>query len=341
MICNKSRFISIAALLLLVYPWKSAEALSMGEPDTITFIQITDPHFTNLTGYHPVFIRERIWFTRSAGILSEFLKTIPEKHNADFIVVTGDNLDFYEAETATGGMLGTQIEQYSEFIGNNEIPMYLVLGNHDLTSYKITPDSNTTNNQLKAEKARSVWMRNFYCFREGTYYSRIFRIDTVDFRLIFLDNSYYATQEVSDGVMQFVMDPYQLLWLNNELQSSPSDVELIFMHMPLPFARASDKDIPVEKLSEYTSKSKYYSLLSVLDSNKANARILFTGHRHFNSINKYELDAGGSITQVMTGALSYDPGAWRIIKLTAGKIIISYPGKPESEYVIPIGKQPL
>jgi 3',5'-cyclic AMP phosphodiesterase CpdA len=340
MICNKNRFIFIGVLFLLAYPWKSAEAIYQGKPDTVTFIQITDPHFSNLTGYHPVFVRERIWFSRSAGILSGFLTAVPEKHNADFIVVTGDNVDFYEAETATGTMLGTQIEQYSEFIGKNRIPIYLTLGNHDLTSYRVTSDSLTTNNQLKAEKARSVWMRNFDCFREGTYYSRTLRIDTVDFRLIFLDNSYYATQEVSDGVMQFVMDPYQLMWFNAELQSSPSDVELIFMHMPLPFSSASDKEIPVEPLSEYTSKSKYYHLLNVLDSNKANARIIFAGHRHFNSINNYTLREGGSISQVMTGALSYDPGAWRIVKLTSGKIIISYPGNPESEYVIPIGKQP-
>ncbi len=340
MSCNERRFISIAALFLVAFYTNSAELLSREKHDTITFIHITDPHFSNLTGYHSVFVRERIWFTRSAVKLSEFLSTVPDKHNADFIVVTGDNLDFYEAETATGSMLGTQIEQYSEFIGNTGIPMYLTLGNHDLTSYMVTPDSNTTNNQLKSEKARSVWMRTFDCFREGTYYSHVFRIDKVDFRLIFLDNSYYATEEVSDGVTEFVMDPYQLLWLNAELQSSPSDVELIFMHMPLPFARASDKNIPDEKLSVYTSKSKYYSLLNVLDSNKANARVIFSGHRHFNSINNYTLRAGGSITQVMTGALSYDPGAWRIVKLTSDKIIISYPGKPESEYVIPIGKQP-
>jgi UDP-2,3-diacylglucosamine pyrophosphatase LpxH len=141
--------------------------------------------------------------------MSQFLATVPDVYNADFVVVTGDNIDFFEAQTAKGNILDTQIEQYSEFINNYGIQMYLALGNHDLTSYMVTPDSNTTNNQLKAEKAKSVWMRNFECFREGTYYSRILKIDTMDFRLIFLDNSYYATREVSDGVVEFVMDPYQ------------------------------------------------------------------------------------------------------------------------------------
>jgi len=272
--------------------------------------------------------------------MSQFLATVPDVYNADFVVVTGDNIDFFEAQTAKGNILDTQIEQYSEFINNYGIQMYLALGNHDLTSYMVTPDSNTTNNQLKAEKAKSVWMRNFECFREGTYYSRILKIDTMDFRLIFLDNSYYATREVSDGVVEFVMDPYQLLWLNAELQASPSDVELIFMHMPLPFAKASDKNFPVEQLSDYTLKSKYYNLLNVLDANRSNARVIFAGHRHFNSINNYNIRAGSSVTQIMTGALSYDPGAWRIVKLTAGNIIISYPGNPEAEYVSPTGRKP-
>ncbi len=78
----------------------------------------------------------------------------------------------------------------------------------------------------------------------------------------------------------------------------------------------------------------------MLDANRSNARVIFAGHRHFNSINNYNIRAGSSVTQIMTGALSYDPGAWRIVKLTAGNIIISYPGNPEAEYVIPTGRKP-
>ena len=329
--------IPVILFSLFVIVGEKADAVSPLKPDTLAFIQITDPHFCNLTGYHPVFVKERMQFSRSSEILSDFLTSVPEKYNADFVVVTGDNIDYYEAETATGNMLDTQIEQYSSLLDISEVPVYLTLGNHDITSYWVTPDSDYTNNQIDAEKAKAAWMRNLSCFREGTYYSRLFKIDTLTFRFIFLDNSYYSTEEVSDGVLPFVMDPYQLLWLNSELEASPVDIELIFMHMPVPFAKASDKDVPVEPMSAYTTKAKYYDLLNVLD-NKAATRIIFAGHRHFNSINSFTLQGGGSLTQVMTGAFGYDPNAWRIIKITSDRILISYPGSSETEYAIPLKK---
>ena len=327
--------IPLILLYVFSFPGEKANAVSQLKPDTLTFIQITDPHFCNLTGYHQVFVRERLQFAGSSETLSDFLTKIPGKYNADFVIVTGDNIDYYEAETTNGKMLDTQIEQYSDLLDLSEVPVFLTLGNHDITSYWVTPDSDYTNNQIDAEKAKAAWMRNLSCFREGTYYSRLFKIDTMTFRFIFLDNSYYATEEVSDGVLPFVMDPYQLRWLNAQLQASPVDIELIFMHMPVPFAKASDKDVPVEQMSAYTSKAKYYDLLHVLDT-KASTRILFAGHRHFNSINNFTLKEGGSLTQVMTGAFGYFPNAWRIIKITSERILVSYPGSPETEYTVPI-----
>jgi 3',5'-cyclic AMP phosphodiesterase CpdA len=326
-------YLIVAGLIVGKY---SVAATPAGS-DTLRFIQITDPHVCNLTGYHQVFTRQRQHFGRNSETLSDFLSTVPEKYKADFVVVTGDNVDYYEAETTEGKMMDTQIEQYSRLLDMSEIPVYLTLGNHDITSYWVAHDSDYTNNQINAERARAAWMRNVPCFKEGTYYSRIFKIDTVVFRFIFLDNSYYATDEVADGVLPFVMDPYQLRWLNAELQTSPVDIELIFMHMPVPFAKASDKNIPAEQLSAYTVKTKYYDLLNVLDNNSS-TRLIFAGHRHFNSINNFVLPDGDSLTQVMTGAFGYDPNAWRMIKITADKILISYPGSLKTEYTIPVRK---
>ena len=323
-----------------------AAGLMIGKPlcaaipvisDTLKFIQITDPHVCNLTGYHQVFTRQRQQFGRNSETLSDFLSSVPEKYKADFVVVTGDNIDYYEAETTEGKMMDTQIEQYSRLLDVSEVPVYLTLGNHDITSYWVTPDSDYTNNQINAERARAVWMRNLPCFKEGTYYSRIFKIDTVVFRFIFLDNSYYATDEVADGVLPFVMDPYQLRWLNAELQTSPADIELIFMHMPVPFAKASNQNTSSEQLSAYTAKAKYYDLLNVLDKN-ASTRLVFAGHRHFNSLNNFVLPDGDTLTQVMTGAFGYDPNAWRLIKITSDNILICYPGSSKTEYTVALRK---
>lgn len=327
--------IILGFLVQFLFTGSISPASAAGGSDTLKFIQITDPHVCNLTGYHQVFTRQRQQFRNNTENISGFLKTIPEKYDTDFVVVTGDNVDYYEAETSGGKMMDTQIEQYSGLLADSEIPVYLTLGNHDITSYRVNSDSGYTNNQINAEKARAVWMRNLPCFREGTYYSRIFKVDTVTFRFIFLDNSYYATKETSDGVLPFVMDPYQLIWLDAQIKASPFDVELIFMHMPVPFEKPSGKEIPSEQLSSYVARSAYYDLLNVLDHNPSK-RIIFAGHRHFNSINNYVLSGGGMMTQVMTAAFGYDRGAWRMIRITAENIFICFPGSSETEYKIGI-----
>ena len=116
-----------------------ARAAGPAENDTLTFIHITDVHICNLTGYHPAFVQKRQQFGNGITIYPEFLRTVPGKVKADFVVVTGDNIDYYEAETETGGMLDTQIEQYARILDNSQIPVYLTLGNHDIASYRITP----------------------------------------------------------------------------------------------------------------------------------------------------------------------------------------------------------
>jgi len=302
--------------------------------DTLTFIHVTDVHACNLTGYHTFFVEKRQHFGNNIRTFPEFLKTIPDKYDADFVIVTGDNIDYYEAETAKGDILDTQVEQYSNLIDQSKIPVYLTLGNHDIASYRINPGPVVGNNQLDAERARATWMRNLPCFKEGTYYSHVFEIDTVTFRFIFLDNSYYSTEEISDGALPFTVDQYQLRWLDAELKASPSDVEVIFMHQPLPNGKPTDSKILTEPLSTYSVKAKTFSLLNVLEKNSS-TRILFAGHKHINLINRYILTDGENLTQIMTAAFGYGTTNWRVVKLTKDNVLISFPGKSEVEYIVP------
>ncbi len=327
---------SLFALLILCVTFdQPANAVNYTKYDTLTFIHVTDPHVCNLTGYNHFFAEKRQHFGSNLEKFPVFLNSVPEKYRAEFVVVTGDNVDFYEAETEKGGVLGTQVEQYSDLLDNCRFPMYITLGNHDIASYHVKPGPSVGTNQLNAGRARAVWMRNVTCFKEGTYYSHVFKVDTTTFRLIFLDNSFYATEEVADGALPFIIDQYQLLWLDAQLKSSPSDVEIIFMHMPLPYGKVTDEIILTEPISVYSSKSKYYNLLSVLENNSS-ARLLFAGHKHINSINNYIMPDGSQLTQVMTGAFGYDIANWRLIKVTGNKIIISSPGSNKTEYSIPV-----
>ncbi len=322
----------LAIYFTSIFPTKAAVPVN---PDTLTFIHVTDIHVCNLTGYHPFFVEKRQHFDKNAETFSDFLKTVPEKYNSDFVVVTGDNVDYYESETAQGKMLDTQVEQYARLLEVSEIPVFLTLGNHDISSYSMTSDITYIGNQINAEEARAVWMRNVPCFKEGTYYSRIFKIDTTTFRFIFLDDSYNATEEVSDGVMPFIVDQYQLRWLDAQLKSSPSDVEIIFMHFPLPYGTVVNGNIATESTAVYSSKSKYYNMLSVLEKNSS-TRIILAGHKHINFINDYILPDGDKLTQVLTAAFGYNTAAWRVIKVTGNKILVSFPGSSKTELAIPV-----
>ena len=330
----KSFLLSLSGILILWFIFNhSAAASDKTGSDTLTFIHISDIHVCNLTGYNPAFVQNRQHFGEGIVKFPEFLQTIPAKLNADMIIITGDNVDFYEAETEKGGMLDTQIEQYARLLDNSDVPVYLTLGNHDIASYRITPGPWTGNNQLEAEKARAKWMRNVPCFRDGTYYSRIFNIDTATFRFIFLDNGYYSTEEISDGELNFTIDPYQLRWLDAQLKASPSDVEIIFMHIPLPNGKPADNKVLTEPTSAYSSKTDIYNLFSVLEKNSSTT-LIFGGHNHINLINRYNLPDGDILTQVRTGALGYDSNNWRVIKITKNKILISQPGSDKTEYTI-------
>jgi len=124
--------ILIPAIFLLSLP---AFEVAAGSPDTISFIHVSDLHFCNLTGYHPLFASMRQHYGNGSGPLVNFFKTVPDKLSSDFLVVTGDMIDYYEAETASGGMLDTEIEQFVMHLDVCNVPVYLTLGNHDISSY--------------------------------------------------------------------------------------------------------------------------------------------------------------------------------------------------------------
>ena len=297
--------------------------------DTLTFILITDTHICNLTGYNPLFVQSRQYSSKNIEPLIHFLKYVPINCKADFVVCTGDNIDYYEAETAEGEMLDTQVEQYIHLLDSSDVPVYLTLGNHDISTDK--------GNQLHAERARATWIRNAPCFSDGTYYSQVFQIDTTTFRLIFLDNAYYFIDHPQLD-WQFIIDQSQLDWLDDQLKTSNSDIEIIFMHFPLPYGKSYDDSILTEPLKIYSSKTKFYNLSSILEKNSSTS-IIFAGHMHINMINNYILSNRNKLTQVMTGAFGNDSNNWRKIQLTADKVIISDPGNSKVELLIPVNNR--
>ena len=341
---NKPSLSMICLILLSLYFALPVSLTAIEKPDTISFIHITDIHICNLTPYHPVIAQRRQHFGQGVEPFTNFLKSAPGRLNADYVVITGDLIDFYEAETASGDMLDTEIEQFVRHTGVSNVPVYLTLGNHDVASYRVNSETSYYSEQYNAGKARAAWIRNAPCFRNGTYYSRTFMVDTTTYRLIFLDNAYYSPQRTPESTA-FTLDPYQLYWLDNELKQSDTDVEIIFMHMPL-FNLAAEDLAP--------GRNKYHmnpadtvalhhklnipdtdslSLYNVLKQNSS-VRFMLTGHQHSGVIHEVQISDDYSLIHMMTGAFGYHPNNWRLIRLTRESIIICHPGDSRTQYTI-------
>ena len=228
----KEKFLKFLSFCTAFFIILSLSAMPGDKPDTVRFVQITDTHVCNLYSYHPVFVEKRKHFGEGFKPLEKFFETIPEKLESDFVVITGDMIDYYDAESVTGNMLDTQVEQFVRTLDASEVPVYMTLGNHDIASYWVNGESSYTWSQFNSGEARATWIRNAACFRNGTYYSRTVEVDSAIYRLIFLDNAYYDPDR-GDEIPPYIVDEIQLLWLEDELKKSDSDVELIFMHMPL------------------------------------------------------------------------------------------------------------
>lgn len=328
-------------------------SLAQKRSDTVSFIHVSDIHFCNLDGYHPSFAKKRQHYGNVTKPLADLFESMPGKLQPDFMAITGDMIDFYEAESSSGYMMATQIEQFANLVDECNIPVYMVLGNHDIASYWVNDDMSYSSNQLNAGKARAQWVENASCFKNGTYYSRIFQVDTTTYRLIFLDNGYYSPDrkdsKKAEGEAPNIVDEYQLLWLEDQLNQSDHDIEIIFTHIPL-FTpdlndlKASrntyflDRDdtmaIPYEP--KVVSNDEM-NLWNVLEKN-ASARVVFSGHLHSNANHIIQFTEDYSLHQIMTGSFGRDARNWRLIQLTGNKILVSFPGDEGIQYIIDLDK---
>ncbi len=311
----KSRFVAVFIFLLVA-------GNIFAQKDTVSFLHITDLHLMfNTENYDRDIVNHR-WYTRkykgSVDSLSKFLSTIPDKTGGDMVIATGDILDFHDAKTVSGNSFAYQVEPFARFMDGFIKPVFFSLGNHDVFSYE-WGNVRVNANQLKAGQAKAAWIRNFDCFRDGTYYSRVIEVGNTTYRLIFLDNSFYQFKEAENMVNPYI-DKAQLHWLQSELDASEEDVEIIFMHIPF---------TPESALPE--SGNELYKALTSVSS----VRLIFSGHYHRDKVKRFPQLGGKEIFQVETGALVAGVDNWRLIQLTESNILVSYSGTLASELVIP------
>ena len=303
-ICKLRSLFLVCGLLLFIDVF--------GQTDTLSFLHISDTHLMfHLDSYHPGTALLRAHFAKGVEPFRNFLQTVPAATNSKMVVITGDMLDLYETDTPNGDMLAFQLQQYARIPEVSQIPVFCTLGNHDITTYG-WKDERWYWNMDNAGKARAEWIRNVPCFTNGTWYSHVYNVGQTGYRLIILDNSY------AEGSERPYCGEEQLQWLKVQLQQSPEEAKIVFMHIP--FSR---------DFNPHLTRNALYDLLAQYPC----VKLLLVGHNHENVINRYD---GAGFVQVQTGAFGYDVTNWRLIKLTADNIIVSTAGTKQQELIIPI-----
>ena len=293
--------------------------LAAQTPDTVRFIHLSDPHICFLDEAHPLIQSSRDHYGHGVTALENFLDTQSTKPGIDFIALTGDMIDYYNAHTATRTLKANQIEQFLPILQYSRVPVYLTLGNHDIATYSVDDASKLKSTQLQAQTARAEWIRQIPAFANGTYYSQVIPVGHTTYRLIFLDNSYYDLHPTPDDDA-FLFNEEQLDWLDWQLKQAVDEKVIIFTHMPF----KSEKQIN-------PGRRGLFELLSTNPS----VQLMLCGHRHINDVHHFHANGSSGFTQVMTGAFGRDPNNWRLITLTESGIAVSEPGNAEQALFLP------
>lgn len=298
----------------------AAGGQEMEKAPELIFLHISDVHVCNLTGLDSRFAEKRKHYGNGPETLKHFLKTIPAQTNAAAVAITGDLVDFYEAQTAGGTMRAGEVEAFGEIARSSPVPLWLVPGNHDVSSYWFDGAA-LRYGQHHAQQARSAWIRNVRGFETGTWYSLVRKVGKTTYRLIFLDNAYPAAVEGD------LADPAQLNWLEWQLAQGKGDTNLVFMHIPLTVADTNGDGVRFNTPPAGWPFPDTYrrGLMKILNGNPSVAA-LFVGHQHRNVVEDMIFPAGHRITQIQTGNLQADPGSWRVVKLTEEEVVVSNPG---------------
>jgi len=318
------KFIYLLSIFTFLFSTVSAQN------DTLAFAHLSDIHICNLSAYHPEFVKLRQHYGNGTAPLSDFIEIKVRQLGADAIIITGDLIDYFGAESSDGQMLETQIEQFVPLYSSSSVPMYLTLGNHDITTYWINDSLELEQSQLEAQRARAAWIRNISCFREGTYYSRTFRIDETSYRFLFLDNGY----SLSNGSY---LDKTQLDWLDGQVKQFTDDPIIIFMHKYLPVTDLNGDSVLFTNNETITLDEQTCSqgFLKTLNEN-TNIKAIFCGHGHKNVGEWLTFPTGHKILQTETAGFANDKNHWRMLKFTSDQIIIDSTGTRGREYVIEI-----
>lgn len=333
---NSIRSFSVAVFAALLVAIAASGAYSQ-TGDTLNILHTSDLHIVyNLDECHPVLAGKHFVVRGSIDSLKGFFDSIPRQVKADAVVITGDVLDVFEGETKSHQLLGNQIEQFRPLYDQCPVPLYLTLGNHDLTKYTVhDADSSVVESQTSAERARASWIRIIPCFHDGTYYTKGFQVRKTKYHFIFLDNGY----SLHDGGR--VIDKVQLDWLQEQVSNAGNEPIVLFFHIYFSVGDINGDGISFKEkgpLDWPSAKQCSEGLLKILNENR-NIKAMVVGHGHSNVFEGIRFPGGHTIYQIETGSVSEGSLNWRLFQCTENGISVSRPGSRKAEIVIDLNEK--
>jgi 3',5'-cyclic AMP phosphodiesterase CpdA len=290
----RARSLRLAALCVLF----AALAAGQTRAPVVEFLHLTDTHVTDLRGVAAPIAKARAHFGATGEALEKFLAGPAGPRGMEFILLTGDLIDGYSFVADDGRRVYGQIEAFRHATRACPVPLFVLLGNHDLSHYGLNPAQKPAADQSVAGEARAAWSAALPVLRRGTYYTFERPVGATRYVFVLLDNGYSAAG--SDDKGGFRMGHEQLLWLRRQAETHRDATLIVALHVPL----GTDAQSQAIKTA-LTGAGK--------------VALFLAGHVHKDGIDEIALGEARAV-QVRTHAFGYGANHWRRVRLHPDRI---------------------
>ncbi|MBM3854785.1 MAG: hypothetical protein FJ399_16805 [Verrucomicrobia bacterium] len=274
-------------------------------PPVVEFLHLTDTHVVDLREVAPPLAAARNHFRQTGAELEKFLAGPSRPPGAEFILVTGDLIDGFSFAAADGRRVFGQIEAFQRATARCRVPLFLLLGNHDITHYGLSAAGKPAADQAVAGEARAAWMAAAPSLRQGTYYGLERQAGERRYVILALDNGYSAAGSNDGGGFRLAHE--QQFWLRRQTEMHARATIILALHVPL----AGDSGSQAIKSAV---------------SGARNVALILGGHNHKDGLEDVALGESTAV-QVRTAAFGYGVNNWRRVRLHPDRIEVFATGQ--------------
>lgn len=304
----------------LIAPFLLLAVLATGQAATprVEFLHLTDTHVVDLSKVAEPLAVARKHFGNTGADLAKFLAGPTRPSGSDFILITGDLIDGFSFVAGDGRRVLGQIEAFHRAISSCRVPMFLLLGNHDITHYGLSTAAKPAADQSVAGEARAAWMAAAPSMRRGTYYAIDQQVGETKYVILMLDNGYSAAGAKDTPASRMAHE--QLYWIRRQTETHASATIILALHIP------------------FGTDSGSQGIKSAV-AGARNIALVLAGHNHKDGIEDVAFGETTAV-QVRTAAFGYGVNNWRRVCLHPDRIEIFATGKQEAvEKTIPIRRE--